>query len=432
MLAAKSLLLIASTVAAIAVPPSLISHKDAKYLMRRAVTPSSQGQNNGFFYSMWSDGTGDVQYKNGDAGEYSLTWSNSGDVVVGKGFNPGTDRTINYQADYQPQGISFLSVYGWFKDPLVEYYITESWGTGNPGQGDGMNKLGSFESDGGTYDVFEHQQVNAPSIQGTTNFKQYWSIRTEKRTSGTITVANHWNEWKKLGLQIGTPDYQIVATEGVKSSGSSDVTVSEGAASNAGTDSGSAAASSSSAAAPPAASSSTAAAPVPESSAPAEPSMPAAPSMPAVPSMPAGAPYAFPGVSAADSSETATNAASSYPESTAPSAPSDVPSTPSVPAGSSAATPPAYTPSASASAPFGAGPSLPHYTPVATPTPRWGHHHHGHHGGYPYFGGFPHHEGAPNAAGSGAGAPYAPIAGGAAAPTPSAAVSAASDEGDDC
>ncbi|CAK4498477.1 unnamed protein product, partial [Aphanomyces euteiches] len=49
------------------------------------------------------------------------------------------------------------------------------------------------------------------------------------RSSGTVTVANHFNAWSKLGLSLGsTFDYQIVATEGYYSSGYAQITVSSG------------------------------------------------------------------------------------------------------------------------------------------------------------------------------------------------------------
>lgn len=34
-------------------------------------TPNGEGQNNGYFYSFWSDGTGDVTYTNLAGGMYS-------------------------------------------------------------------------------------------------------------------------------------------------------------------------------------------------------------------------------------------------------------------------------------------------------------------------------------------------------------------------
>lgn len=55
-------------------------------------TPSSTGYNNGYYYSFWTDGGGDVTYTNGNGGSYSVQWSNVGNFVGGKGWNPGSSR----------------------------------------------------------------------------------------------------------------------------------------------------------------------------------------------------------------------------------------------------------------------------------------------------------------------------------------------------
>ena len=53
------------------------------------------------------------------------------------------------------------------------------------------------------------------------------SIRKSKRSSGTVTTANHYNAWNKLGANFDpSKSYQIVSTEGFGSTGSASITVS--------------------------------------------------------------------------------------------------------------------------------------------------------------------------------------------------------------
>jgi endo-1,4-beta-xylanase len=109
------------------------------------------------------------------------------------------------------------------RNPLIEYYIVESFSTYNPSTG--AQELNSIQSDGSTYRVYRTQRVNQPSIDGTQTFYQFWSVRENHRTSGSVNVQNHFNAWAQAGLQLGTHNYQIVATEGYQSSGSAQITV---------------------------------------------------------------------------------------------------------------------------------------------------------------------------------------------------------------
>ncbi|QXG62908.1 glycoside hydrolase family 11 protein, partial [Bacillus spizizenii] len=38
---------------------------------------------------------------------------------------------------------------------------------------------------------------------GIATFKQYWSVRQTKRTSGTVSVSEHFKKWESLGMPMG-------------------------------------------------------------------------------------------------------------------------------------------------------------------------------------------------------------------------------------
>jgi endo-1,4-beta-xylanase len=188
------------------------------------VCSNQTGTIGGAFYTMFvSGGSACITLNSGTS--YSTTWSGIGDFVGGIGSNPGsTSRTVSFSNSLSARGgTTLVSLYGWSTNPLVEYYVEDNYVPAGNAAGTFM---GTMTSDGGTYNIYEHQQVNQPSIQGTATFEQYLAIRTSPISSGTITFSNFVSAWASHGMNLGTMNYQVLATEAFGGgSGSDSVTL---------------------------------------------------------------------------------------------------------------------------------------------------------------------------------------------------------------
>ena len=209
--------------------PAVALFAAAQPTAAQQVCNSQTGTQGGYYYTFWKDG-GTACMTLGNSGNYSTTYNLSGNrnMVAGKGWATGsTSRRIGYNAGVFNAGSnSYLSLYGWSTNPLVEYYVVENWGSFTP-PGNAQN-MGTVATDGSIYNIYRTQRVNAPSIQGTATFYQYWSVRTSKRPTGVnsvITFADHVSAWRSRGMNLGTMNYQVMATEGFGSTGSSNLTV---------------------------------------------------------------------------------------------------------------------------------------------------------------------------------------------------------------
>ncbi|RAK79330.1 glycoside hydrolase family 11 protein [Aspergillus fijiensis CBS 313.89] len=178
----------------------------------------------GLYYSLYNANGAEVGYTEyPSTGQFELGWNAEVEFLGGKGYKGGSTRSLTWDGYFTAEGDWTLAIYGWTLDPVTEWYIVESHGSGTPGNGD---ILGQVYSDGGVYDVYNLPYRNVPEIYGVTDFDQHWSVRRSHRSTGTVDVSTHFQRWKELGLDPGTPIFQMVTLEGFSGKGYLDFTVS--------------------------------------------------------------------------------------------------------------------------------------------------------------------------------------------------------------
>lgn len=196
----------------------------------------------GYSYELWIDNTGGSGNMTlNDQGAFDTEWNCSvdrGNFLARRGMDFGEKQkatsigniTLEYEASYSQTsqyyagGNSRLCVYGWMSDPLAEYYIIEDWINWCPGPDPSVCPAKTVTIDGAQYDIFWiwHE---GPTIKSSYDrFKQYFSVRKTKRTSGTITVSDHFKAWENAGMEIGKLYEVALNVEGWQSSGKANVT----------------------------------------------------------------------------------------------------------------------------------------------------------------------------------------------------------------
>ncbi|MBR1862569.1 MAG: glycoside hydrolase family 11 protein [Ruminococcus sp.] len=197
-------------------------------------TENVVGESGGYGYELWKD-NGDTTMVIKDGGNFSCEWSNINNCLFRRGQKFDCTQTyqelgnisVNYGVDYQPDGNSYMCVYGWTRDPLIEYYIVETWGSWRPPGGGAP--LGVVNIDGGTYEIYKTTRYEQPSIDGTQTFDQYWSVRKDKpetdgtKVEGTISISKHFDAWEQCGLHLGKMYEVALNIEGYQSQGKADI-----------------------------------------------------------------------------------------------------------------------------------------------------------------------------------------------------------------
>nr|ACU65026.1 xylanase 3 [Penicillium occitanis (nom. inval.)] len=179
--------------------PSELAQRAAGDLSKtQSITTYESGTNNGYYYTTWTNGGGEVTYTNGDNGEYSVTWVDCGDFTSGKGWNPANAQTVTYSGEFNPSGNAYLAVYGW--TTLVEFFLHLIWTYFWPGH---------------------HLPANQPEFGN--SHLQPVLVREARRNCHHGQLCSMWT-----GDCVHNSDhnYQIVATEAWYSSGSATIVAS--------------------------------------------------------------------------------------------------------------------------------------------------------------------------------------------------------------
>ena len=200
-----------------------------------------EGTHDGFYYTFWRQtDSSDVQISCGEDGNFSARWRKVFNWAGGKGWDTEGPQAVNYAGTFlsrEEQGTEnayFMLEGSTTSDPVTRYHVVESYGTYNPANCGPGYTVGSFQSDGATYDLSWCQRVINP-LDGF-GPKQYFSVRNPPlpwgEVNGTITIANHFNEWAKHGENLGNRDNMILVIDAYggdarNSEGYANLTISE-------------------------------------------------------------------------------------------------------------------------------------------------------------------------------------------------------------
>ena len=222
--------LIRLTLLTAAIISSYVAHSQDEFCITNA--DQIAGVQDGYRYELWSQNAqGDACMTIGEGALFSGTWNGILNYLARRGleYNQTQEHQevgrffSTYDCDYNPttaSGNSYLSIYGWTVDPLIEFYIIEDWRNWIPSMAGGATNKGTIEVNGGIYDIVQNTRVNQPSIVGTATFEQYFSIRRDERNSGTINISDHFEKWESLGMDLGKLHEVSFVVEGYQSDGS--------------------------------------------------------------------------------------------------------------------------------------------------------------------------------------------------------------------
>jgi len=170
---------------------------------------------NGYDYELWKQKPGSVKMTvYNDEAKFDVEWTNINNFVARVGWKFDETQThdeigtftadLEFQKSSVSNGLAYYGIYGWTVDPLVEFYVMEDWENWRPQAGDGSHfSKGTNTVDGAEYEVITRDMKDQPSIKDIQSFPQIFSIRKQKRSSGHISISEHFKQWESKGFKLG-------------------------------------------------------------------------------------------------------------------------------------------------------------------------------------------------------------------------------------
>ena len=184
---------------------------------------TENGTADGYYYELWNqDYAGEFNYENTENNGFTFSWDGIVNALVLKGdsFKRNTlfasrikEYDLTYDADVNyMDGSAFAGVYGWMEKPnaYMEFYIIDSWGSWRPNLD--KEPLGSFESNGITYDIYKDIRSQMACFSAEPPTYMYYSIAHEnlaEKTDGvcnvknTVNIVDHFKAWSEAGFELG-------------------------------------------------------------------------------------------------------------------------------------------------------------------------------------------------------------------------------------
>lgn len=204
----------------------------------------------GYDYEYWSDNGESERFDIGENGELYGSWHTDGNCFFAKGIIQKKPASNNYTVSYDISinfgpiqnasafgANTYLCAYGTLADPAAEIFLIDY--ASYPEQFEdskSFTPLGSFVSDGSTYDLYVNKGVVNDVATGSFSYDRYFSVRRDGTMKdryadgadgwdaftdykGEINVGAQLDAIEKLGKKIGDLDRLSFNVESFRSSG---------------------------------------------------------------------------------------------------------------------------------------------------------------------------------------------------------------------